>query len=190
MLTYALTCRVLVYTCIFTNTRSRERNGLYCFCNRNQSQTGTKRERFVVLKSSLLGFNTSNKYPSIILVHIKTRNHALAQPPEDVTRLTYVNYVFTFESLSLPLSLARSWATDGQIQLRKPTPTSNNDTARHGAGTALRITADTDNGRSQWHRRIQLRTPVFIPETQAYEDEIRTGLWEAGEFVEVCVVRT
>lgn len=27
---------------------------------------------------------------------------------------------------------------------------------------------------------------MFIPETQAYEDEIRTGLWEAGEFVEVC----
>lgn len=32
---------------------------------------------------------------------------------------------------------------------------------------------------------FQLRTPVFISETQAYEDEIRTGLWEAGEFVEV-----
>lgn len=27
---------------------------------------------------------------------------------------------------------------------------------------------------------------MFIPETQSYEDEIRTGLWEAGEFVEVC----
>lgn len=26
---------------------------------------------------------------------------------------------------------------------------------------------------------------MFISETQAYEDEIRTGLWEAGEFVEV-----
>ncbi len=30
---------------------------------------------------------------------------------------------------------------------------------------------------------------MFIPETQSYEDEIRTGLWEAGEFVEVCAVQ-
>lgn len=31
----------------------------------------------------------------------------------------------------------------------------------------------------------QLRTPVFIPEVQESQDEIRAGLWEEGEFVEV-----
>lgn len=32
---------------------------------------------------------------------------------------------------------------------------------------------------------IQLRTPVFIPEIEKYQDETRSGLWEAGEFIEV-----
>eukprot|EP00903_Cladosiphon_okamuranus_P009107 g8702.t2 len=58
---------------------------------------------------------------------------------------------------------------------------------RHGRGTT-----EEENGNrviGTWaldkrHGVFELRTPVFIPETQAYEDEIRTGLWEAGEFVE------
>lgn len=28
---------------------------------------------------------------------------------------------------------------------------------------------------------------MYIPEIQGHQDEIRTGLWEAGEFVEVCI---
>lgn len=41
--------------------------------------------------------------------------------------------------------------------------------------------ADDVTGKSH----TQLRTPVFIPELQESQDETRTELWEAGEFVEV-----
>ncbi|CAM9696552.1 unnamed protein product, partial [Ectocarpus sp. 12 AP-2014] len=58
---------------------------------------------------------------------------------------------------------------------------------RHGRGTTQEENGNRVIGTWDKDKRdgvFELRTPVFISGTQAYEDEIRTGLWEAGEFVE------